>query len=220
MHQANIVVFPSQARALFFQNLTSFKGQLMIVPNFPRKSFFKTYQEFNNIILERFKKNQILLQGTISVHTSMLELIDSLTFLDNSIELKLIGPIKEKEHDLMIDFAVQKNVVDRVRYCMPVPYNELSSHTWMATVGVCLYKKIDINHQTMGTASNKIYEYAACGLPIIVSDLPNYREHLKSETWVRFADPDDSHSIASAVQDILNDFEKYQENVLSGSTSF
>ncbi len=220
VHKANIVVFPSQARALFFQNLTSFKGQLMIVPNFPRKSFFKTYQEFNNIILERFKKNQILLQGTVSVHTSMLELIDSLTFLDNSTELKLIGPIKEKEHDLMIEFAVQKNVFERVKYCMPVPYNKLSSHTWMASVGVCLYKKININHQTMGTASNKIYEYAACGLPIVVSDFPNYREHLKSETWVRFADPEDSHSIASAIQDILNDFGKYQAMCLAARQAF
>ncbi|MBR8832747.1 MAG: glycosyltransferase [Stigonema ocellatum SAG 48.90 = DSM 106950] len=220
VHKANVVVFPSQERALLFQKLTKFNGLLMIVPNFPRKSFFETHQEFPNLILERFKKPQVLLQGRISVHTSMLELIDSLIFLDKSIKLKLIGLISEQEHHIMRNFVVQKNMFERVEYCISVPYKELFSHTWMAALGVCLYKKNNLNHQTMGTASNKIYEYAACGLPIIVSDFPNYREHLKSETWIRFADPDDPHSIASAIQDILKDFGKYQAMCLAARHAF
>lgn len=220
VHKANIVVFPSQARASLFKKITNFNGQLMIVPNFPRKIFFKEHQDLKNLILERFKKPQILLQGAISIQNSLLELIDSLTLLDNYIELKLIGPINEEEQDLMRDFAVQKNVADHVKYFKPVPYNELPSHTWMASIGVCLYKKIDINHQTMGTASNKIYEYAACGLPVIVSDQPNYREHLAGEIWVRFADPDNPKSIASAVQDILSDFGKYETMCLAARRAF
>jgi glycosyltransferase involved in cell wall biosynthesis len=220
VHKANIVVFPSQYRALVFKELTNFNGQVMIVPNFPRKLFLKEHQKFKTLILQRFKKPQILLQGVISIHTSLLELIDSLTLIDNYIELKLIGPINEQEQHLMRDLAVHKNVADRVMYFQPVPYNELPFHTWMASIGVCLYKKIDINHQTMGTASNKIYEYAACGLPVIVSDQPNYREHLAGETWVRFADPDNPDSIASAVHDILSDFGEYQAMCLAARQAF
>jgi glycosyltransferase involved in cell wall biosynthesis len=220
VHKANIVVFPSQARALFFKKLANFNGQLMIVPNFPRKSFLTEREDLKDLLWERFKKPQIFLQGSISRQTSLLELIDSLSFLDNNIELKLIGPIYDKEQDLIRDFATQKNVAERVKYFKPLPYNELPSHTWMASIGVCLYKKTDINHQTMGTASNKIYEYAACGLPAIVSDQPNYREHLGSETWVRFADPDDPYSIASAVRDILSDFGNYQAICLAARQAF
>ncbi|QSJ15282.1 glycosyltransferase [Nostoc sp. UHCC 0702] len=220
VHQANLVVFPSQERSLVFKQLTNFNGQLIILPNYPRKSYFAENQKFQNIILKRFRKRQILLQGSISINSSLLELIDSLTFLDNSIELKLIGPIQEEEKYFMKDFALNKQVADRTKYFMPVPYNELPSHTWLATLGVCLYKKTDINHQTMGTASNKIYEYAACGLPVIVSDQPNYREHLAGESWVRFADPDDSHSIASAVEDILSDFDNYQAMCLGARQAF
>lgn len=72
----------------------------------------------------------------------------------------------------------------------------------------------------MGTASNKIYEYAACGLPVIVSDQPNYREHLANESWVRFADPDNPKSIASAVEDIMSDFNKYQAMCLAARQAF
>ncbi|MBW4476369.1 MAG: glycosyltransferase [Tolypothrix brevis GSE-NOS-MK-07-07A] len=220
VHKANIVVFPSQERALLFKRLTNFNGQLMIVPNFPRKSYFRENPNFKNILSERFQQPQILLQGTISIQNSLLELIGSLSYLDNLIELKLIGPLQEKDKHLMQDLANCNVVSERVKYFMPVPYNELTQHTWLATIGVCLYKKIDINHQTMATASNKIYEYAACGLPVIVSDQPNYREHLSSEIWVRFADPDNPKSIASAVQDILSDFGEYQAMCLAARRAF
>jgi glycosyltransferase involved in cell wall biosynthesis len=219
-HKANFVVFPSQERASLFKKLINFNGQVIIVPNFPRKSYFQEHPDLKNIISDRFQKPQILLQGYISIKNSLLELIDSLTILENSIDLKLIGPLREDEKHLMIDHANRKKVADRVKYFMPVPYNELPSHTWKACIGVCLYKRIDINHQTMGTASNKIYEYAACGLPVIVSDQPNYREHLDSEIWVRFADPDNPKSIASAVQDILSDFGKYETMCLAARRAF
>ncbi len=220
VNQANTVVFPSQERALFFKKLTNFNGNLTIVPNFPRKSFFKKNQDFNNLIKKRFDNPQVLLQGAISVKNSLLELIDSLNFLEQSIKLKLIGPISEEEKHLMIDFVNRKKVTARVNYFMPVPYHELPSHTWMASIGVCFYKQIDMNYQTMGTASNKIYEYAACGLPVIVTDLPNYRENLANEPWVRFADPDNPTSIAYAVQDILNEFDKYQLMCLAARQAF
>ncbi|RAM50376.1 MAG: glycosyltransferase [Hapalosiphonaceae cyanobacterium JJU2] len=220
VNQANIVVFPSQERALLFKKLTKFNGQLIIVPNFPRKSYFQENPDFKNIISKRFQKPQILLQGTIAIKNSLLELLDALSFLDDSIELKLLGPIQEEEKHLMDDFAARKKVTDRVKYFMPVPYNDLPSHTWVAALGVCLYKKTDINHQTMGTASNKIYEYAACGLPVIVSDQPNYREHLANEIWVRFADPDNPQSITSAVDDIVKDFDKYKQMCVAARQAF
>ena len=113
--KANLVVFPSQERSLLFKEQTNFPGQIIIVPNYPRKSYFPEHQDFTNIILKRFQNIQILLQGSISVKSSLLELIESLIFLDNSIELKLIGPIQEAEKYLMKDFALDKQVADRTQ---------------------------------------------------------------------------------------------------------
>ncbi|MEW5856155.1 MAG: glycosyltransferase [Cyanobacteriota bacterium] len=219
-HEAALVVFPVQERALFFKKVTNLKEPPIIVPNFPRKSFFKASKDWDSLMHERFKKSQILLQGAISVQNSLLDIIKSLTFTNNAIRLKLIGPIQEKEQHLMTNFANQNNVNDRVEYFKPIPYSELRSHTWNASIGVCLYKKVSINHQTMATASNKIYEYAACGLPIIVSDFPNHREHFASESWVHFADPDNPQSIASAVQNIFSDFENYKAMCLAARQAF
>ncbi len=219
-NEAAIVVFPVQERALFFKKIANLKNTPLIVPNFPRKSFFQAYSDWNSLMHERFNNPKILLQGAISVQNSLLDLVQSLTFTNNAIRLKLIGPIQDKEQYLMADFAAKNNVTNRVEYITPVPYSELRSHTWNASIGVCLYKKVSINHQTMATASNKIYEYAACGLPIIVSDFPNHREHLASESWVHFADPDNPESIASAVQNILSDFENYRKMCLAARNAF
>ncbi|MBD2335788.1 glycosyltransferase [Calothrix sp. FACHB-156] len=220
VHKANVVVFPSQERALLFQKLTDFQGNITIVPNFPRKSYFTENPNFQNIISQRLQKNTILLQGNISIKNSLLELINSLNYLDDFIKLKLIGPIQQPDKDLMTDLAIRNHLTERVKYYLPVPYRELASHTWEASIGVCLYKKADINHQTMGTASNKIYEYAACGLPVIVSDQPDYRANLGNEIWVRFADPDRPESIAYAVKDIFSNQEKYTQLCLAARQAF
>lgn len=219
-NKAAIVVFPVQERALFFNKIANLENTPLIVPNFPRKSFFQVSQDWDNLIYARFKHPKILLQGSISVQNSLLDLIKSLTFINNNITLKLVGLLQEKEQHLMADFAVKNNVNARVEYFKPVPYSKLRSHTWNASIGVCLYKKVSINHQTMATASNKIYEYAACGLPIIVSDFPNHREHLARESWVHFADPDNPQSIASAVENILSDFENYRKMCLAARNAF
>jgi glycosyltransferase involved in cell wall biosynthesis len=220
VHEADLVVFPVEERAFIFKKLTNLQELPIIVPNFPRKSFFNPSGNWEHLINERFNKPLILLQGAISVQNSMLNIIESLVFLENSIKLKFIGPVDENEQNLMMDCTLKNNVIDRVEYVNPVPYNKLPSHTWGASIGVCLYKKGNINYQTMATASNKIYEYAACGLPIILSDFPNHREFLAKESWVRFADPDNPHSIASAAQDILRDFDNYQAMCLAARRAF
>jgi glycosyltransferase involved in cell wall biosynthesis len=219
---AAIVVFPSQERASFFQQVSRLKQSPVIVPNLPRKSFFKISNKLNwqELICERFNKKQILLQGSISIQNSMIDLIKSLSASDIVFCIKFMGIIGKKEYNLMKKNAEKENVLNRIYYCNFVPYPEIKSHTWMASLGVCLYKNINLNNQTMATASNKIYEYAACGLPVIVSDFPNYRKYLDNESWVRFADPDNPHSIAAAVQDILSDFENYRKMCLAARQAF
>ena len=41
-------------------------------------------------------------------------------------------------------------------------------------------------NQTLATASNKIYEYAAVGLPVILFDTPYFREHFRHREWTFF----------------------------------
>lgn len=220
IHYATLIVFPEKDRFTSFQKITNVKSAHLIIPNFPRKSFFKKVQNWENKIPNRFANPQILLQGAISTRNSMIDIVDSITLLADHIKIKFIGPISNYDLEQIKTIAHQKNINSRVTYFKPVPYNQLAPHTWEASIGLCLYKNVCLNHQFHATATNKVYEYAACALPIIVSDFPSYREFLGNESWVRFANPDDPQSIADAIKDILSDFENYQKMCLAARQTF
>jgi glycosyltransferase involved in cell wall biosynthesis len=66
-------------------------------------------------------------------------------------------------------------------------------------------------HATLGSSSNKIYEYIACGLPIIYLGTEHFKEYLSNYPWA--IDVDDSPtSIAFAIQKIVNDYDELSKN--------
>jgi glycosyltransferase involved in cell wall biosynthesis len=58
----------------------------------------------------------------------------------------------------------------------------------------------DVNEQAMAGASNKPFDYMACGLGLIVSDLPDWRALFVETGFGRACDPADPASIAGAVR--------------------
>jgi len=61
----------------------------------------------------------------------------------------------------------------------------------------------------MGSASNKLFEYAAMGLPVVVPDRESYRDFLGDAEWVSYADVAHPRSIAHAIASIFADRERY-----------
>jgi len=62
-----------------------------------------------------------------------------------------------------------------------------------------------VNHVEMGTASNKVIEYMAAGIPSIVADSPSFRALLAKARFGLAADPSSEAAIADAVNRILGD---------------
>ncbi|MGH7924202.1 MAG: glycosyltransferase, partial [Candidatus Binatus sp.] len=61
----------------------------------------------------------------------------------------------------------------------------------------------------LGSASNKLFEYAAMGLPVVVPERASYREFLGDAEWVTYADIEEPKSIARAINSIFADGERY-----------
>jgi glycosyltransferase involved in cell wall biosynthesis len=134
--------------------------------------------------------------------------------------IKFVGFLTNPNAKKLIGWVEHLKMSARFSYLGTLPYKDLQTYTLAATLGFALYKDTNFDRLACVTACNKIYEYAACGLPAIVSDFPNYREYLGNEAWVRFADPNDPHSIASAMRDILSDFGNYQAMCLEARKAF
>jgi len=79
---------------------------------------------------------------------------------------------------------------------------------------------MSFNWTFSASATNKLYEYAACGLPALVPDRASYREVLGAEPWVEFVDETDPRSIAAAITRILSDRAGYDARCRAARRAF
>ena len=66
-------------------------------------------------------------------------------------------------------------------------------------------KTDEINMNTMAGASNKAFDYLACGLPLLVSDLPEWRSLYVEPGYGVACDPDNAGSIERALRTFVED---------------
>jgi glycosyltransferase involved in cell wall biosynthesis len=223
IHKANIVVFPDRERAVLFQEQTHLIKQPVIVPNFPLNSHSILDENWVSIINVRWKSMTLFYRGWISDTSSMKEIISATSLLIKlirHINIKFVGFIHDDSYKNLKSWVNHENISSRFSYLGVLPYKDLQDPTLSSTIGFALYKNTSFDRVACASACNKIYEYAACGLPVIVSNFSTYRDYLSGESWVRFADPDDPHSIALAVWNILSDFEHYKAMCLSARAAF
>jgi glycosyltransferase involved in cell wall biosynthesis len=219
INQADLTVFPDQDRAIFYQKRTPLISSPLIVPNFPLRSMFQLPEDWTTILQQRWETKTLFYRGSISDGSSMKEIVSAAALLP-SAQVQFVGFLRSETQQVLFDWAQTEGLRDRVTYLGLLPYADVMGHTVAATIGFALYKNTGYDRVACASACNKIYEYAACGLPVIVSDFSTYRDYLAQESWVRFADPTDPRSLYRAIQEILSNFEQYQQLCLDARRAF
>jgi glycosyltransferase involved in cell wall biosynthesis len=87
----------------------------------------------------------------------------------------------------------------------PVGYDQVAQFTPGADLGHALYEPVHFNHTYFTTASNKVMEYMAAGLPLLISDTPVSRALLEKYACGLTADHSRPESVAAAVNCLLGD---------------
>jgi glycosyltransferase involved in cell wall biosynthesis len=101
--------------------------------------------------------------------------------------------------------ARRLGVGDRVEYLGVFRHDALLPLCRRASVGLALMPRAsgDLNEQTMAGASNKPFEYLACGVPLLVTDLPEWRTTFVEPGYARACDPEDVRSLAQAIREFF-----------------
>lgn len=125
-------------------------------------------------------------------------------FPDIRICVRGFGRLEESMRE-----QVKKNQLDQFIFYPPVNVEQLIPEAARSHVGVAITKPVCLNFKL--SVSNKLFEYAAAGLPVIMSDIPEHR-YLNEKYNFGIIIPDDTpKSLADAVIRLYQDHGLYRK---------
>lgn len=197
--KASLCILPNEARKERFEREV-FKGEkVLCVWNCPLREEVKEFKpSFNGHL-------NVLYQGSIVPDRLPFSVLEAFSLLPETARLKIIGyetvgsqgyvqALKEK--------AVQLGINQRVDFIGTLPRRRLFDQIRKASVGLSLMptQTFDFNEQNMTGASNKAFDYLACGLPLLVPDLADWRAMYVEQKMALSCDPDNAASIAGGLR--------------------
>jgi glycosyltransferase involved in cell wall biosynthesis len=199
---------PSVERKEFFP-MEHFKGDFHFIPNYPGRylydRFYKPLRRPDDVV-------RIIYQGFICAGHGLEQMLhvvrEGLDNDDRKLRLILKGYFDDGFVNTFLAKADELGVRDEVELHPVTSYYNVPELASTCHIGIGIHTKTDNTNKTLGTASNKIYEYAAVGLPVILYDNDQFRKHLSSYNWAFFTDCTISN-LKTVIGKILADYHHY-----------
>lgn len=203
--EVSLFSLPNRVRMQYFP-VNELKRETAIIPNFPSRSFFGRWKASSPG--DRVLK--LIFQGYASPANSLDAVVAMLNrpVGGRRLELHIAGIISSQYQNALAVLAKEKGVEDRVIFYGRLPYSELPALTSSCHVGLALYGNHNTMVRTMSTASNKIFEYASVGLPVIVNRRNEVADEFATFNWIRPSYLDEE-SLLQCIVDIAENYEQY-----------
>jgi len=206
--RAAMVILPSAGRAIDFNKETGRLG--ICVWNCPRRSEAALPLERNASIVFYY-------HGTLNSSRLPTTFLDAVAACGPDVRLRVVGyetigsvgyceSLKQKARELGIE--------DRFEILGPFPSrNDVMRLCREADVGIACMPigRTDPNFESMAGASNKPFDYMACGLALLVSDITEWRDMYVQPGYGRSCNPSDPASIAVALRSFCENKERTRE---------
>ena len=206
---ADAVVFPERHRAHYWLTAAGDPRAPIIVPNCPDHAYFPAPADWSETIAARYRARELVYVGQASAGNGHLEGLRALAMTGGGIRMRVIGGFRQEFGEKFNQLARELGVAEFVSLDGWLPQAELVARASAASAGLSLHKPISKGLEYLGSASNKLFEYAATGLPVVVPERASYRDFLGSAEWVTYADIEEPESIARAILSIFADRERY-----------
>ncbi len=196
--RAAAVIFPNEARARIARDELGFpEDRLHVVWNMPRRRELP--------VLENRPDNPLLLyyHGNISPVRLPETVVEAVRQLGGRARLLIAGyeaPGAAGYIERVLRHG-QPEPDSPVRYLGPIPRSDLLGVAAQAHVGLAVVPRDtdDLNIRHLTGASNKVFDYMAAGLALLVSDLPDWRAMFVVPGYALPCDPADLASIKAAL---------------------
>jgi glycosyltransferase involved in cell wall biosynthesis len=191
--KASFVIFPNAERAHLAQSELGFgDGQLRIVWNVPRRT------ELPHLPAVHTPEVTVLYHGSITPERLPQSVIAAIA--QSGMRLRVIGYEVQGAKGYMASLletgrGFGQNVVE---YLGELSRDRLLAETARADIGLALLplNPDDVNMKHMLGASNKVFDYMASGLALLVSELPDWISSFVDPGYARSCNPADARSLA------------------------
>lgn len=216
-----MLVFPERERAEYYRRHVPGTPAATIVPNFPLRTTFPRPSDWPALLERRWRDREIFYRGAIGPGTGVHEAVLALDHLNDTFRLRFCGFGPPDYARRLDQLAAEMGRAGQFENEGFVPaYEELNRRTYKASAGLMLYQAVSTSTRYTAAATNKIYEYAACGLPVVAPDRDGFRELLGGERWVELADENDPSSIARAIERLFASRPDYEERCHAARAAF
>lgn len=220
--RASWVVVPNRGRARdLIANTGAQESRVLTVFNCPSRSE-STHVSHSFPQIAKDKPFWLYFHGSIVPDRLPLAVVDALALLPDTVCLRIAGyetvgsvgyteRIKGRARDL--------GIAHRIEALGAIPDRSAlldlarASHLGLALMPM---QSDDINMQHMVGASNKPFDYLACGCPLVVSDLADWKQMYVAPGLASACDPSSGESIAAAVRYWLASDTRYREAQQAG----
>jgi glycosyltransferase involved in cell wall biosynthesis len=206
---ASLVVFPEKNRAKVWMRAAGDGRAPLIVPNCPTLGFTPGGYDVAGLIERRWASRKALYIGGLGEPSGSGEAVQSLAYLPADVRVEMVGNGSAEYRRTLLRVAAESGAQARLSIGEFIEHDRLTVLANDAALGLALYKPSTLNSEFSASATNKLFEYAAMGLPVIAPDQPNYREFFADQTWITYANPADPRSIARAIEFVFADRERY-----------
>lgn len=199
--RAILCVTPNSRRAELLSETSGRDKDIYSVLNCPKKSeaLFGKSKSDKRIISAAY-------HGTIVPGRVPLKILEAVALLPENVNLKVIGFETVGSIGYMRQLkeaALRLGINERVEFISPFPLRrDVLSYLQGCDIGISLMpgKAYDVNEITMAGASNKPFDYMACGLALLVSDLPDWQKMYVEPGYSLACNPEDPEDIARVLR--------------------
>lgn len=186
----------SNAAAAYFEETYAIRPT--VITNCPMKNTLPLLEKASDAF-------EVVYQGLMVRGRGYEEFTDAAALLPDGIRLVLRG-YGSLEPKLRADIK-EKQLSDKVVFAPPVEVAQLVQAASASHVGAVLTRPINLNFKF--SVSNKVFEYAAAGLPVILSDVPEHRYLNEQYDFGLIIDEVTPEKIAEAILTLYREKELY-----------
>lgn len=204
----DLFTLPNAERLNYFP-LDRLKGKYFVIPNYPSLAFYGSFYKSDKSTDEI----RLIFQGRIGKGHGFEEIIPLLkeTPRGRSLSLTLKGYCDPAYRQQLERLAEEQGVSARLTFIGFTPYEDVPRIASTCHIGIGIFSAKEVMHLTLGTASNKLYEYAAVGLPVVYLNEEHFSKYLEPYDWA-FGTDLTADSLRATLIRIIDDYERYSRS--------